>query len=274
MFRMTRRHRWFAAGFLLAWALSHRAIAQGDTREAKPSSSDLIRQKLDQVIVLDYAGQSVTEAMAHLKDRTQLPIVVDQVGLQSIGLMDGIPINVELRNARGKVRHALQHLLHGLGLNYVILEDCLLITTEESAMIRQMRQRVPVDVREVAAGKALRDLARQAGVSLAIDPRVSQAASQKVTLELEEATVETALRIVSEFVDLKAVRMGNVIFVTDPVRAEKIRKEESQQAPMDSRVLPAIDRIAGGMVGPAGNAIIPVPPVPPAPPEVRKDGNP
>jgi hypothetical protein len=48
-----------------------------------------------------------------------------------------------------------------------------------------------------------------------------------VSLELADASVLTSMRLLAEFVDLKAVRMGNVVFVTDAPRAEKIRKEEA-----------------------------------------------
>lgn len=226
MFTITRLHRNFATGFLLAWALSHAAgvSAQNDSKDKKPVVGDKIRKTLDQVIALDYAGQSFSEAIQHLRDRTQLPIVLDQIALQQLGLIDGMPFNIEMRNVGGKVRSALQHLLGTFNLTYVILEDCMLITTEETAVARQMRQRVPIDLTDIPATKALRQVARQAGVSLVIDPRVVKAAGQNVTLQLEDVSVETSLRLVAELVDLKAVRMGNVVFVTDDARLRFVPK--------------------------------------------------
>lgn len=266
MLRLSRKHRWFAFGFLLAWALSHRSSAGAQDEKIAPSElspSERIRKKLDQVIALDYAGQSFQEAILHLKDRTQLPVIVDQMALQQIGVFDGAPLQFELRNTRGKVRQALQHLLHGLGLDYVVLEDSLLITTEESATQRQMRQRLPVSVRELSAASALRELARQSGVALVIDPRSRKQAEQKVTLELEEASVETGLRLLAELVDLKAVRMGDVIFVTDAPRADRLRREESAPLfPFEGRTSTFLDRVGAPGVGAA--PIVPPPPVPPA----------
>ena len=227
--RSIRKHRLFVFGFVLAWALSHRAIegvAVAQTEE-RPAPGDRIRKKLEQVISFDYSGQSLRDAIAHVQDRTQLPIVIDPIALQQVGVVDGGPQQIEVKNARSKVRQVLQGFLQSYGLTYVILEDNILITTEDNAVSRQMGQRFPIDVKDVPASKALRDIARQAGVSLVIDPRVAKAAAANVTLELDDANVLTQLRLLAELVDLKAVRMGNVIFVTDPPRAEKIRKEEA-----------------------------------------------
>jgi hypothetical protein len=279
MFDLSRKHRWFAFGFVFAWALSHRVAVAQNEKETRPAPSDRIRRTLEQVIAFDYNGQSFREAMEHLQSKTNLPIVIDPIAVQSVGLIEGVPAAIEFKNVRGKVRQALQNLLHNYGLTYVVLEDTLLITTEESAFQRQMRQRVPVDLNDVPASKALRDLARQTGISLVIDPRVGKATSQKVTLELDEATVETSLRLVAEFVDLKAVRMGNVIFVTDAARAAKIRKEEpAQPNPLDPRA-PLINALGGalgaGFIGGVGAPAIAVPaaPAPPvqAPPPENKE---
>src|SRR5262249_40658048 len=146
MMSLRRKHRWFGAGFLFAWALSHVAVASAQNEAPRPTAADKIRKTLDQVIALEYQGNSFSEAINHLKDRTQLPILVDQMALQQNGLVDNGPVNIELRNTRGKVRQALQHLLASHNLTYVIIEDSLLITTEESAITRQMRQRLPIDL--------------------------------------------------------------------------------------------------------------------------------
>lgn len=132
MFRLSRKYRWFAMGFLLAWALSHGSIL-GAQEEARASYEP----------------------------------------------------------------PAARHV-------------CQLATA----------------VRDVAAGQALRDLARSAGLGLVLDPRIESATRQKITLDLDKVPVETALRLIAEIVDLKTVRLGNVVFVTDPARAERMRREE------------------------------------------------
>ena len=254
-FRAIRKHRLFVFGFVLAWALSHRAIegVAAAQNEERPAPGDRIRKRLDQVIAFDYSGQSFRDAIDHVQDRTQMPITIDPIALQQVGVVDGAPLQIELKNVRNKVRQALQGFLRNHGLTYVVLEDHLLITTEENAMARQMMQRFPIDFKDVPAAKAMRDLARQAGVNLVIDPRVAKLAAANVTLELDDANVQTSMRLIAEFVDLKAVRMGNVIFVTDPPRAEKIRREESA-SPMGVDPRTGLGNLGVNMIGPIGQA--------------------
>lgn len=268
MFSLRSTHRWFAMGFVLAWALSHAALAnaQNDSKSAEPTPAEKIRKTLDRVIALDYQGNSFTEAINHIKSNVpQLNIAVDQIALAQMGLVDGggLPLNIEIKNTRGKVRTALSRLLANHNLTYVVLEDCLLITTEENAVNRQMRQRLPVDVSDMTAAKAFREISRQAGINLIIDPRVNKAANQNVNLQLDDASVETALRLVAELVDLKAVRVGNVMFVTDPARAEKIRREESLFPPIGPLGIERVFNVVGGAIGIGGGGPVPVPP--PAP---------
>lgn len=252
MVTLRRKHRWFGMGFLLAWALMQGVAVNAQNDPARPSPSDKIRKSLDQVFALEYQGNSFNEAIAHLKDRTQLPIAVDQMAVQQMGLVDGVPINIELRNARGKLRTALQHFLTNHNLTYVVLEDTLLITTEESAIARQMRQRVTIDLNDVPAGKALRDLAKQGGISLVVDPRAAKNGGQNVSLQLEDVAVETGLRLIAELIDLKAVRMGNVILVTDAGRADRIRREELELRNGSPGIPMIIDQVIRG--GGIGNA--------------------
>jgi hypothetical protein len=229
MMSLRRKHRWFGMGFLLAWALSHSAVVNAQNEPARAAPADKIRRSLDQVVSFDYQGNSFEAAIAHLKERTQLPIVVDQVALRQRGIGEGTFQAIEFRNVRGKVKQALQQLLNGFNLTYVILEDSLLITSEETAVTRQMRQRIPIELTNVAAHKALRDIAHKTGISLVFDPRIGKAVHQTISLQVEEATAETGLRLIAELVDLKAVRMGNVMFVTDPTRADRIRREEAAE---------------------------------------------
>ena len=113
MFDSIRKHRLFVFGFVLAWALSHRAIegVAVAQNEERPVPGDRIRKKLDQIISFDYSGQSFRDAIAHVQDRTQMPITIDPIALQQVGVVDGAPMQIELKNVRNKVRQALQGFL-------------------------------------------------------------------------------------------------------------------------------------------------------------------
>lgn len=236
---------------LLAWALSHSSLL-GEIRAGEPTGlptpAERIRRTLDATIALEYVGQSFHEAIAHIQERTHLPIVCDRMALQMAGIVEGQPTNVVLKNARGKVRAALGAFLLEHGLTFVVANDTVLVTSEANAVGFFWRQRFPLSAKDVPASQAMREAAKRAGVGLVVDPRVANAASAKVTLELEDATVETAVRLLAEFVDVKAVRLGNVLFVTDAKRAAVIRSEEESA----TRTLqgPGMAALFGGGFGP------------------------
>src|ERR1051326_1488482 len=92
-----------------------------------------------------------------------------------------------------------------------------------------MRQRTSVDLEDIPLKKAVRDLARQHGINLVIDPRIAKQADTPVSLQLDNTGLETTIRLLAELANVKAVRMGNVMFVTSEERAKKIREEEAHQ---------------------------------------------
>ena len=93
-----------------------------------------------------------------------------------------------------------------------------------------MRQHVSVNLTSATLSAALKDLARTHALNLVIDPRLSSEADAKVNLQLDDATLETAIRLLAEIGNLKSVRVGNVFFITDANRAEKLRREDATLA--------------------------------------------
>lgn len=273
--------RFLALAFVLGWSLSHSSVfGQNEAGKESPKSAataEKVRRTLDQVLLLDYEGQSLEEALRHLKEKTQIHFMVDHFALQNMGIPIGeVPMQVSLKGNGIKVRQSLQRMLNPYGLTYVILDDGVLVTTEDFGIQRQMRQRTVVDVKDTPLHKALRDIAKQTGVNLVIDPRVMKQAQANVSLEVEDATIETAMRLLAELGDLKAVRMGNVLFVTNEARAEKIRREENPQQSLPGVAVPELMRNAGGGVGGGGfggAGVAPAAPagIAPAPP-ADKDG--
>ncbi len=195
---------WFLA-VLMVWALSHASVCgdPGAPAPREPSPAEKIRKALDQAMPLDYSGASLQEVVQHLKEKTKINFVLDLFAMQQIGLAheeNGMvtPTVVTLKSERsGKVRTALQRTLNAYNLTYVILEDSVLITTEEIGLGRQMRQRVSVDLTAVPLSGALKDLARSTALNLIIDPRVGKDADVKVSLLLDDATLETTVRLLA-----------------------------------------------------------------------------
>lgn len=272
---MARNHRWLWLSLLLCWSLSHAWVLGGDGKDEPKaeSAAEKTRKILDQSMVLDYTGQSLFDAIEHLKEKTRLNFVIDQLTLQQFGLFvdpanpNPNLIQVHLKaDRKTKLRTALQRMLSSHNLGYAILEDSVLISTDDIALHRQLRQRVNVNCKDVTLAKALNELAQSMALNMVIDPRLMKDAQTPVTLQVEDATLETAVRLLAEIGGMKAVRMGNVLFVTSEARAEKIRREEQQAPSAPNPLNPGMmfDRVMGA--GPAiGNAVPPA--VPPPPPD-------
>jgi type II secretory pathway component HofQ len=133
------------------------------------------------------------------------------------------PVSVKLKDV--KVRSALRTILTPYNLSYAILGDTVLITSDELAMFRQMRQRVNIDFDKMEFTAALKQLARDTATNLIVDKRVDKEAKETVTLQMEDVPLETAVRLMAEMVGLKPVRVGNTLFVTNKVTANEMRSD-------------------------------------------------
>jgi type II secretory pathway component HofQ len=132
---------------------------------------------------------------------------------------------------------------------------------------RQMRQRVSVDVKDQSLTEALRKLADETGANLIIDPRQNDKAKAKISLQLDDVTLESAIRLLSELSDLNSVRVGNVTFVTTEQRADKLRKENRETNNSNNNFgMPFF----GGAIGPIPPPPPPLPPAVAVPPPVEK----
>src|SRR5262249_1467298 len=123
---------------------------------------------------------------------------------------------------------------------------------------------------------ALKDLSKQCSVQILVDKKVSKEAQAQITLQLEdEAPLDTAIRLLCLQADLRAVRMGNVIYVTSKDNAKELRRTR-ERAPTPSPGVPGVaypvpnppgGRARGG-IGGRGAITAPIaPPAAPPPPE-------
>lgn len=233
-----RSQRCLFLGLLLFWSVSHIQVgrAQDDPPAKEETHAEKARKALDTSMVIDFTGNSLQEVLEHLSQKARIHFVLDRNILNGpvddgMGGAQGGQMNIKSERA-GTLRTTLRRFLSPYGLTYVVLEDSVLITTEEMGLFRQMRQRVSIDVKKQPLDTALKSLARRTGLNLVIDPRNAKEAQSQVTLELDDATLETAVKLLAEMGSLKAVRMGNVLFVTSEARAEKIRREEQGNSPL------------------------------------------
>jgi hypothetical protein len=157
-------------------------------------------------------------------------------------------------------------MLQPFTLSYVVIGDSVVITSEEMGVYRQMKQRVEVNVDKTPLDAVLKKLAKTYGINVVIDPKVAKEAQAPVTLQVEDTSLENAVRLLAELAGVKSVQVGNVLLVTDEAKATKIRKEDKGTQPG-----PTTPYYYGGVVrGIGGPPPLALPPVKVMPPRVQE----
>ncbi len=95
------------------------------------SSEENIRSELNQKTSIRFVDATLAEAVKSLSQAHQIPILIDLRALEEIGLSSKEPVSLAVKNI--SLRSALRLLLNHLELSYMIRNEVLLITTEESA---------------------------------------------------------------------------------------------------------------------------------------------
>ena len=233
-----------------------------------------LRKELDKPITIRIDKQPLTAAVEALRMQTKINFVLDSATIQQqLGFSPDAPptpVEVDLKNV--KVRSALRAVLAPYNLSFAPVGDAVVITTEDAAVFRQMRQRISVDFEKVEFAVALKQIARGTGVNLVLDNRVGKAAAARVSLRLEDAPLETVVRLLAEMANLKPVRVGNVLFVTGKANANEMRQDPDNAAPNPNAVaqqaLLQLGGAAPGAGGPVGGVAVPPGVAPVVPPTV------
>lgn len=239
---------------------------------AKESPAERIKKGLDQAINLDHDGSSLDTVLADIRKQTKINLVVDRMLIQQFGITaEQMPVSIKVQGA--KARSVLRTVLQQYQLDYAVVGDSLMVSTESMLVYRQLKQRLPVDIHNLPLAAALKQLARDSGVHLLVDQRAAKDAQAPVSLQLDEVTVEAAVRLLVNQAGLKVVRVGNVLYVTSKGNAAELRADPELVPPgigNDFPFLPEEKLIPGGMgIAPPGvlpNGAVPVPaPAAPAP---------
>jgi hypothetical protein len=210
-------------------ALAPAAILAAPTASDKGDTVnpvEKLRKDLDKPITLNIAKQSLSAAVEMLHKQTKINFVLDLPVIQQLGIAPDqppSPVDVDLKDV--KVRTALRSILSPYNLSFAPIGDTDVITSDEMAMFRQMRQRVSVDLDKTPFADALKQISRQTGANLILDTRVEKDGAAKVSLQMEDVPLETAVRLLAEMAGLKPVKVGNVLFVTGKANANEMRND-------------------------------------------------
>ncbi len=242
--------------------------------KSKPeSAAEKVRKALDQTLEIspESVGSTLDSATAFFQEATKANFTVDRGTLAQMGL-DPNSIQLSVKKENTKARTALRGILQPHGLSYAILGDTVVITSDDMALNRQLKQRINVDLDKVALETALKDLAKETVTNLLIDKKVAKEAKAEVSLQFEDVPYETVVRLLCEQAGLKPVRLGNVLYITSSAIAKELRSEPDL-APSGIPGVPtgiemAVPPVPGGAaIGLVpGRALIPAVEAPAAPP--------
>jgi hypothetical protein len=266
--RVTLR-RLFAVAVLATAPVPVQAAAPAPAAPANAQSPlAAIRKALDEVGDMNYQARSLNDVITDLKEKSKIPVIIDNT-IYQFGLDPSQPmVTVNLKQV--KLKDGLKKALEPLNLKFGLTAEGLFISTEEAVVARQLRQRVSVDCDGTEFAAAIKQLAADTGANLIVDPRLKDKAKTPVTLKLEDVPLETAVRLLAEVADLRAVRQSNVLFVTSPDKVkEKGLGDDGPTIPTQGGpFFPGIPQpgVIGGFGGGFGGAVPPgVPVMDPAP---------
>jgi hypothetical protein len=218
---------------VVAVALSPLSVSAAPAPSAPPASDadaalspvEKARQGLDRPVTLKIDRQTLAQTVAQLSAKAKVRIVLDVQAItgQLGSAPDGTPVQTPMDLKDVKVRAALRTLLAPYNLTFVIVGDSVVVTTEDAAAAQQMGQHVSVNFDKVDLAAALKQIARETAVNIALDPRAEKEAMSKVSLQVEDVPLETAVRLLAEMAGLKPVRADNALFVTKKDVAAEMR---------------------------------------------------
>src|SRR5262249_43175860 len=149
--------------------------------------------------------------------QTKINFVLDRFSIAQSGIdPEQSPVSLKLHNV--KRRTALRMMLNQYNLGYAIVGEAVIITTDDMAVQRQLKQRVSVDFDKGQLGG-------ETATNLMVDAKLAKEAQAAVTLQLDDVPLETAVRLLCEMAGVKPVRVGNVLYVTNKANAADLRAE-------------------------------------------------
>jgi hypothetical protein len=195
-------------------------------KKGAESPAEKILKALDQTADFNLENSNLQAALTTIGEQGKFNVVIDRFWLiNNLGIdpTNGAPINLKLTGVKTKT--ALRSVVGQYNLGYAIVGDTILVTSEELAIQKQLKQRVNVDLDKVPAADAFNKLGKETGTNLLIDSRVAKEAQTAVTLQVEDVPLDTAVKLVSQMAGLKTVRIGNVLFITNKATADEMRQD-------------------------------------------------
>ena len=235
---------------------------------AEPKSADgpvqKARKALEQTVTAKSDGKSLHDAIDLLKEVAKVDIALDTNTVLQLGIdPNQTVISFDFKNV--KLKDGLRTAFAAMNLRCGVTATGIVVSTDEGLTLRQLRQRVTVDADGKTLAETLKELADETGANVVVDPRAKKLADEKITFKLEDAPLESAVRLAADVGGLAVIRMGNVLFVTTEARADKLRPDADRPlGPTPGNAVFTFD--AGGAGGLLPNPPQAIPPGGAAPP--------
>jgi type II secretory pathway component HofQ len=216
-------------GFLLALVQATARSSEARPTPRPETSAERTRKALEQTVTFDLLHHPLSEVVRLLRDQSGVRLALDRQGLSQIGINpDEVIVTTKLSMTLGS---SLRQILSQHNMDYAIIGEMVLITTEELAVRRQMRQPVSIRFDRLQLIAALDQLARETATNLVLDRLAIQYANTPVTLNLDDVPLEVIVKLLAYQAGLKQIRVGNVMMVTTKANASELR-EDSEFGPV------------------------------------------
>jgi len=159
----------------------------------------------------------IVEAAEFRKEHPDLEIYDQQVSFQPF----------PKRLALGKVLKMMLSKVTQADATFLIRDGAVVVTTEKETRLERLLQRkVIAEFINTPFADALEELSAGTGASIVMDVRVADKLKSPVTATLKnDVSLESALRMLADMVDLKVVVLPAGIYVTHPFHADNLEKE-------------------------------------------------
>ena len=228
-----------------AWAWG--APAPARARERGDELADALNKAV-KIAGFEDPKTTLVELLDQLSKRFDLTFDVDEKAFKLEMLPDVLKTEVVQQNPIPEMNATLGMVLKKVlaripvpsGATYVIRREAIEITTVEALRKEiwgenyhgPMLPLVRGDFEKLPLRGALRELAQQAEYNIVLDSAVAEeAAKTPVTARLRNAPLDTAVRLLADMADLRAVPAANVLYVTTPDKAEALRARLKAETP-------------------------------------------
>lgn len=232
------------------------AVPERFTKEAPAAMAPADRETFDtkEKLVREYSKfegfddpkTTLEEALIYLTKRCDLDFDVNEKAFEADGLKDVLKAPIAEKPIPERKRFTATDLLPKLLDRLPAKSNAIwIVRGSRVEMTTQAAVRAEVGVAEDQPllpfvytvlskrplEEALQELATSTGVNVVLDARAGEKAKAAVTARLMIVPVDRAVRLLADMADLKAVLVGNVLYVTNKENAAQWEKEAAKLRP-------------------------------------------